>query len=123
MARFECNEGSGGGGGSVTIPYTLTLTQNTDELTSQNCYLYNDGGTVKNHIEFVFVSRRSISANSAFLQDFLPTNNSDLQSNAPSGYSFSVTSSTPRRMALRKDTAISSGQTVSVNTNITCSYS
>ena len=51
MALIRATSGSGGGG-SAKIPFTLQAISNRVIFSSQNCYVYDDNGTVKVHYEF-----------------------------------------------------------------------
>ena len=116
----RANMSSGGG----NIPFTLEPSNNRCTINSQNCYVWDDGGTVKIHYEFDITFSTSVSANSSILFGAVPCNTkTDMKSQnvVASGLFFGVSSGTTA-LYLGVSGAKSKNQTMSVNTDVTCTW-
>ena len=100
---------SGGG----NIPFEVAPYQSRVTISSQNCYLFNDNGTAKAHVELNCTAAGTISANNALLKNF------PLQANIPQsltlgGISYTIEAAS-NETYMKKATSTASGQAFAFN--------
>lgn len=107
--------GSGGGGGQ--IPFTLSPYNNRVTVNSQNCYIFNDNGTVKIHYEFNVTATVTETSGSILLGVIPYKVNSNMNETGVFPNSWTVTAvSSNSRLALLGN--ITNGTTYSMNQDV-----
>ena len=112
-----------GGGGK--LPFTLSVYSNRCTIDSQDCYVWLDGDTVKIHYQFAVTIKTSVSANAVFVTGAIPFNaqsNVTEASKLPNNLFVSVSTTNNGMLGIASSSALSNGNTLNVNTDITTTW-
>lgn len=119
--------GISGGNESVknsVIPFTIAAVSGRSTVNSQNCYLWNDSGVPKEHLEFNITITSALSANTGFADGFIPFNsmNYTIQGVLPNNLYFQ-TKSAGTASNIASTAALSKNTVLDINVDVPLDYS